>query len=46
MTTLAEVEATREMLAAAGQPSGERSIAKWLGVSRDAVRYAQGKDRR
>ncbi len=46
MTSLAEVEATREMLAAAGQPSGERSIAKWLGVSRDAVRYAQGKDRR
>ena len=46
MTTLAEVEATREILSGAGQPSGERSIAKWLGVSRDAVRYAQGKDRR
>ena len=46
MTTLAEVEATRQILAAAGQPSGERSIATRLGVSRDAMRYVQGKDRR
>ena len=46
MTRLEEVEAAREALKAADQHSGERAIAKKLGISRDAVRYALGKDRR
>jgi hypothetical protein len=45
MTTEEEVERMRAELVAAGKPSGERSIAAALGVSRDAVRYAEGKDR-
>ena len=46
MTTRAEVEAKRSELDAANRWSGERSIGLELGVSRDAVRYALGKDRR
>jgi hypothetical protein len=46
MTNPAEIHAKRAELLAAEQPHGERSIAKALGVSRDAVRYALGKDRR
>jgi hypothetical protein len=46
MTTRAKVEAKRAELEADGEPAGERSIAKALGVSRDAVRFALGKDRR
>lgn len=46
MTTAEEVELARQELEDRGMPSGERSIAKLLGVSRDAVRYALGKDRR
>lgn len=42
----AEVEAKRVELVANDEPAGERSIARALGVSRDAVRYALGKDRR
>ncbi len=41
-----EVERVRRELEAAGESAGERSIAKKLGVSRDAVRYTLGKDRR
>lgn len=41
----ADVLAARAELEAAGLPAGERSIAARLGVSRDAVRYALGKDR-
>jgi hypothetical protein len=40
------VERTRRELVTNGEPSGERMIAKRLGVSRDAVRYALGKDRK
>jgi hypothetical protein len=39
------VVASRQKLEVAGKPSGERSIAADLGSSRDAVRYALGKDR-
>lgn len=46
ITSLEEVEKTRAQLKKDGRPSGERSIASALGVSRDAVRYALGKDRR
>lgn len=47
MTTAEEVERVRaELEASPGESPGERSIAKRLGVSRDAVRYALGKDRR
>lgn len=45
MTTREEVEAARRGLEKDGKPSGERSIAAALGISRDAVRYALGKDR-
>jgi len=45
MTTREEVERTRRDLASRERPAGERSIAAELGVSRDAVRYALGKDR-
>ena len=44
--TEAEVESARATLHKLGLPSGERAIAKHLGGSRDAVRYALGKDRR
>lgn len=44
MVAAEEVEAMRQKLEADDMPSGERSIAKALGVSRDAVRYALGKD--
>lgn len=46
MTTALEVARKRQELEDDGKPSGERSIATALGVSRDAVRYALGKDRR
>jgi hypothetical protein len=46
LTSAAEIEATRQRLEAEGKPHGERSIARELSVSRDAVRYALGKDRR
>lgn len=46
MTTIPEVERARRDLQAEGVWAGERSIARKLGVSRDAVRYALGKDRR
>jgi hypothetical protein len=46
VTTAAEVEEARQYLKAHGQDSGERAIAKYLGVSRDAVRWAEGKGRR
>jgi hypothetical protein len=46
MATGDQVEAMRELLAASRRPSGERSIARELGISRDAVRYALGKDRK
>lgn len=46
ITTKAEVDRARKELNDEGRPSGERSIAGRLGVSRDAVRYASGKDRR
>lgn len=46
MVTASEVDRARETLIAQGRHSGERSIARLLGVSRDAVRYAEGKDRR
>jgi hypothetical protein len=45
-TTRAAVEAMRQRLEADDKPSGERAIADALGVSRGAVRYALGKDRR
>jgi hypothetical protein len=45
-TTKPAVEAARARLIQAGEPSGERAIAAHLGVSRGAVRYALGKDRR
>jgi hypothetical protein len=45
ITTREEVEAERRRLVEEGKPAGERSIAKALGVGRDAVRYALGKDR-
>jgi hypothetical protein len=46
MVARGTVETTRRDLETEGEPSGERSIATRLGVSRDAVRYALGKDRR
>jgi hypothetical protein len=46
MVSREEVERTRRELLDDRWPAGERSIAKVLGVSRDAVRYALGKDRR
>ncbi|MBF6604203.1 MAG: hypothetical protein IVW53_01285 [Chloroflexi bacterium] len=46
MVTAGDVARTRQELASWGRPAGERSIADELGVSRDAVRYALGKDRR
>lgn len=46
MTSALEVARTRQRLKDAGKPYGERTIALELGVSRDAVRYALGKDRR
>jgi hypothetical protein len=46
MTTREQIERTRQELASRDRPAGERSIADELGVSRDAVRYALGKDRR
>lgn len=46
MTTADEVERIRRRLVEDERPAGERSIAKEIGVSRDAVRYALGKDRR
>jgi hypothetical protein len=46
MTTREAVDAMRRQLVDDSEPSGERPIAKRLGVSRDAVRYALGKDRR
>jgi hypothetical protein len=45
-TTREEVDRTRRLLADRGKPTGERAIGAYLGVSRDAVRYALGKDRR
>jgi hypothetical protein len=39
------VLATQARLMADGKPYGERAVAKALGVSRSAVRYALGKDR-
>jgi hypothetical protein len=45
ITTPQAVEQTRRELESQGQSTGERSIAHELGVSRDAVRYALGKDR-
>jgi hypothetical protein len=36
---------TQARLMADGKPYGERAVAKALGVSRSAVRYALGKDR-
>ena len=45
MTTAEQVEATRRQLVDDDLPAGERSIARRLGTSRDAVRYALGKDR-
>jgi hypothetical protein len=45
-SALPMVEEARRALASEGRPSGERSIAQRLGVSRGAVRHAQGKDRR
>jgi hypothetical protein len=46
MVTAREIADARQKLMDAGQDYGERSIAAKLGVSRDAVRYALGKDRR
>ena len=46
LITRADVEGARRDLQRGGAASGERSIAKILGVSRDTVRYALGKDRR
>lgn len=46
MVTALEIARKRQELLGAGKPFGERSIAKALGVSRDSVRYALGKDRR
>lgn len=46
MTTDREIATARQKLMDAGRDYGERSIARELGVSRDAVRYALGKDRR
>jgi hypothetical protein len=46
MLTREQVERTGQDLASRCQPAGERSIAHELGVSRDAVRYALGKDPR
>jgi hypothetical protein len=43
MLTREQVERTGQDLASRGLPDGERSIARQLGVSRDAVRYALGK---
>ncbi|HYK96140.1 MAG TPA: hypothetical protein VE011_09785 [Candidatus Dormibacteraeota bacterium] len=40
------VAAARQRLVEAGQPSSEQAIATQLGVSRGAVRWAEGKDRR
>lgn len=45
-TTAEAVEAERRRLEQDGAPAGERSIAEKLGVSKGAVRYALGKDRR
>ena len=46
-TTREEVDAKRaELTSDLGRPPGERMIADALGVTRDAVRYALGKDRR
>jgi hypothetical protein len=45
ITTPQAVEQTRRELESRGQSTGERSIALEFGVSRDAVRYALGKDR-
>ena len=44
MLTREKVERMGQDLASRGLPAGERSIARELGVSRDAVRYALGKD--
>jgi orotate phosphoribosyltransferase-like protein len=46
MLTREQVEHAGQDLASRGLPAGERSIALELGVSRDAVRYALGKDQR
>ena len=43
--TRAAIEETRDALRAEGKPSGERSIALRLGVTRDVVRWTLGKDR-
>lgn len=43
MVSREEVAATRARLEAEDRPSGERSIATALGVSREAVRHALGK---
>jgi hypothetical protein len=45
MLTRERVERMGQDLASRGLPDGERSIARELGASRDAVRYALGKDR-
>jgi len=46
LVSRSEVEAARAELVERGLPAGERKLAERLGVSRDAVRYALGKDRR
>jgi DNA-binding CsgD family transcriptional regulator len=46
MITAAEVARTRQRLIADGELHGEREIARALGVSRGAVRWTEGKDRR
>ena len=46
MVTALEIARKRQELVEQDLPHGERPIAKALGVSRDAVRYALGKDKR
>jgi hypothetical protein len=46
MVTRLQVDEARRALKESGKDSGERKIADHLGVSRDAVRYALGKDGR
>jgi hypothetical protein len=45
-TTPQAVARARRELEAEGRPSGEKAIGERLGVSRGAVRHAEGKDRR